>query len=379
MFEEIVQFIKKEFNSDEFIPLHEPRFIGNEKKYLNECIDSTFVSSVGKYVDLFEKNIAQFTDAKYAVAVANGTAALHVALELVGVNRGDEVITQALTFVATCNAISYIGAQPVFVDVNRKNLGLSAKALQVFLEANTRQYKNQCINNKTGKIIKAVVPMHTFGNPCNIEKIAKLCKQHNIALVEDTAESLGSYVGKKHTGLFGKIGVLSFNGNKTITTGGGGMLITNDKKLAIRAKYITTTAKKPHPYEFVHTEVAYNYRMPNLNAALGCAQLEKLPEMLINKAELTQKYMDLFDDLGIEFVIEKKGNKSNYWLNAIILKNKQQQLEFLQYSNNRNVMTRPIWEIMPRLTMFKHCQSDKLENTLWLVDRVVNIPSSVRL
>ena len=377
MFDKVVKFIKAEFNTEKFIPLHEPRFYGNEKKYLNECIDSTFVSSVGKFVDLFEEKIAEYTGAKYAVAVVNGTAALHVGLELAGVKRGDEVITQALTFIATCNAISYCGASPVFIDVDRKTLGLSAQALSDFLSNETIMEQGSCKNKKTGKTISAVVPMHTFGNPCEIEEIAEICKNYNIALIEDAAESLGSYVNNKHTGLFGLMGTLSFNGNKTITTGGGGMIITNDENIAKQAKHMTTTAKQAHAYKFIHDEIAYNYRMPNINAALGCAQLENLENMLNNKNELTKKYQELFNCLGIEFVKNSKNTVSNNWLNAIILKDLKEQESFLKFTNNNNVMTRPIWEIMPRLEMFKHCQTDSLENTLWLVDRVVNIPSSV--
>jgi aminotransferase in exopolysaccharide biosynthesis len=378
MFKKITGFIRSLFNTDDFIPLHEPKFFGNEKKYLNECIDSTFVSSVGKFVDLFEDKIAKYTGAKYAVATVNGTAALHISLELAGVKRGDEVLTQALTFVATCNAISYIGAHPVFVDVERKTLGLSADALEIFLEAEAIIDGDKCINKSSGKKISAVVAMHTFGNPCEVIRIAEICKKYKLILVEDAAESLGSYVNGVHTGLFGQSGVLSFNGNKTITTGGGGMIITNDKDLAKRAKFLTTTAKIAHPYKFIHTEIGYNYRMPNLNAALGCAQLEKLDYMLENKKELAKKYNAFFNDISIEMVMPSKNSTSNNWLNAIIFENKRQQQEFLEYSNSKGVMARPIWEIMPSLEMFKDCQTDGLVNTKWLVDRVVNIPSSVR-
>jgi perosamine synthetase len=379
MFDPVVKFIREQFNTDDFIPLHEPRFYGNEKKYLNECIDSTFVSSVGKFVDLFEEKIAKFTGAKHAIAVVNGTAALHVGLELAGVKRGDEVITQALTFIATCNAISYCGAKPVFVDVDRKTLGLSASALAYFLENKTAMKNGLCINNSSGKTISAVVPMHTFGNPCEIEEIAEICNKYNIALIEDAAESLGSYVNNTHTGLFGLMGTLSFNGNKTITTGGGGMIITNDDIIAKKAKHITTTAKQAHPYKFIHDMIGYNYRMPNINAALGCAQIENLKTMLNNKEQLTQSYKEFFSQQGIEFVTKSNNTVSNNWLNAIILKDLEEQRTFLKFTNDKGVMTRPIWEIMPKLEMFKDCQSDDLKNTLWLVDRVVNIPSSVRL
>ena len=323
--------------------------------------------------------MAAYTGAKYAIAVVNGTAALHIGLLLAGVQRDDEVITQALTFIATCNAISYCGAQPVFIDVDRKTLGLSAQALSEFLQNETHIKDGVCINIKTGNKISAVVPMHTFGNPCDIAEIAKLCKKYNIALIEDAAESLGSYANGTHTGLFGDLGVLSFNGNKTITTGGGGMIITNNKELAKKAKHITTTAKLPHPYKFLHDQVAYNYRMPNINAALGCAQLEKLTLILKNKKQLHDNYSAFFKTQNIEFVESQNNTKSNHWLNAIVLENKQQQESFLKHSNDSGIMTRPIWEIMPRLPMFENCLSDKLENTLWLADRVVNIPSSARI
>jgi len=379
MYEEITAFIRQQFATQDFVPLHEPCFIGNEKKYLIQCIDSTFVSSVGKYVDLFESEMAAYTGAKYAIAVVNGTAALHIGLLLAGVQRDDEVITQALTFIATCNAISYCGAQPVFIDVDRKTLGLSAQALSEFLQNETHIKDGICINIKTGNKITAVVPMHTFGNPCDIAEIAKLCKKYNIALIEDAAESLGSYANGTHTGLFGDLGVLSFNGNKTITTGGGGMIITNNKELAKKAKHITTTAKLPHPYKFLHDQIAYNYRMPNINAALGCAQLEKLTLILKNKKQLHDNYSAFFKTQNIEFVESQNNTKSNHWLNAIVLENKQQQESFLKHSNDNGIMTRPIWEIMPRLPMFENCLSDKLENTLWLADRVVNIPSSARI
>lgn len=378
MYEDIIKFIKTTYNTKEFLPLHEPVFFGNEKKYLNECIDSTFVSSVGKFVGQFEQVVATYTGAKYAVAIVNGTAALHVALELVGVQENNEVITQALSFVATCNAISYCKAKPIFVDVDKKTLGLSPKSLSQFLEKHTEQRKGSCYNKTTGKKIAAVVPMHTFGHPCQIDEIAKVCNTHNIPLVEDAAESLGSYYENKHTGTFGKIGIFSFNGNKTITTGGGGMLITDDKAIATRAKHITTTAKITHPYEFKHDEIAYNYRLPNINAALGCAQMESLEAILKNKRDLAQKYEHFFKDVDITFVTEPNEAKANYWLNALILSNKQERDVFLEATNAAGVMTRPTWQLMSKLDMFKSCQSDKLINSHWLEERIVNIPSGVR-
>jgi len=360
-----------------FIPLHRPVFEGNEKQYLVDCIDSNFVSSVGAKVIEFEQQIAAFTGAKYAIATVNGTAALHIALQLAGVGRDDEVISQALTFIATCNAISYAGAVPVFVDVDRDTLGMSPDALRNFLEAHAERRDDGCFNNSTGRRIAACVPMHTFGIPLRIAEIAAICEEWGIALVEDAAESLGSYVGDRHTGTFGQSATLSFNGNKVITTGGGGMIITNDEALARRAKHLTTTAKIPHPYEFVHDEVGYNYRLPNLNAALGCAQMELLPKMLEIKAEVAQRYRGFFAGTDVRFVEPLPGTTANWWLNAIVLGSEEERDAFLEYTNSRDVMTRPVWRLMARLSMFQHCQHDGLENSKWLEARVVNLPSSV--
>lgn len=375
----IIDFVRALYQTMEFIPLHEPKFVGNEKAYVIDCIDSTFVSSVGKHVDRFEQMMAEYTGAKYAVATVNGTAALHIALKLVGVSQGDEVITQSLSFVATCNAISYCGAKPVFVDVDRNTLGLSPDSLHSFLSANAVQTSAGCINKTTGRKISAVVPMHTFGHPCRIDEIAKICEEFGIPLVEDAAESLGSYYQGKHTGTFGKLAAFSFNGNKTITTGGGGMIITDDEALAKRAKHITTTAKQPHPYEFVHDEIGYNYRLPNINAALGCAQMETLPRLLDSKRLLALAYVDFFSALNISFVAEPEKAKSNYWLNALILENKQARDVFLKELNEAGVMSRPIWRLMNELTMFSDCQSTDLANSKWLEERIVNIPSSARV
>ncbi len=373
----IVDFIKQTFKTEEFIPLHEPRFIGNEKKYLNDCIDSTFVSSVGKYVDSFEIEFAKTVGAKYAIATVNGTAALHISLILADVKKDDEVITQPLTFIATCNAISYIGAKPVFVDVDLDSMGLSPDALKAFLEKNCEIKSNRCINKTTGKTIKACVPMHTFGHSCRIVEIKEICDAWHIALVEDAAESLGSYYKDKHTGTFGKLGAFSFNGNKIITSGGGGVIVTDDEVLAKRAKHITTTAKIPHPYEYVHDEIGYNYRMPNLNAALLVAQLEQLNGFLKSKRGLAQKYKEFFSKNEIRFIEEPKDSKSNYWLQAILLKDKKQRDEFLEFTNKNGVMSRPIWRLMNELEMFKDSQCDDLKNAKYLEERVVNIPSSV--
>ena len=367
----------REIYGDEFIPLHRPLFNGNERQYLVDCIDSNFVSSVGEKVTEFEGKIAEFTGSKYAVATVNGTAALHVAIELAGVKPGDEVISQALTFIATCNAITYAGAKPLFIDVDLDTMGLSPTALQSFLEKNAEKRSSGVFNTVSGKRISACVPMHTFGFPCRIKEIALICDDWGIALIEDAAESLGSYVGSRHTGNFGSMATLSFNGNKVITTGGGGMLITDDSELAKRAKHITTTAKVPHPYEFVHDEIGYNYRMPNLNAALGCAQMERLGDFLTVKRQLADQWDVFFDGKGPCFVKAIDGNRANHWLNTVILDSREDRDQFLKLTNENNVMTRPIWTLMSELPMFKDCQTDGLENSIWLEGRVVNIPSSV--
>ena len=379
MFENVINFIQDTYKTKEFIPLHEPRFIGNEKKYLNECIDSTFVSSVGKFVDEFEEKIANYTGSKYAIATSNGTSALHISLLLANVDQNNEVITQPLTFVATCNAISYCGAQPIFIDVDKDTMGLSTTALKYFLEKNTSVKNQQCINNKTGKVIKACVPMHTFGHPCRIDEIKEICDKHHVFLIEDAAESVGSTYKGRHTGTFGQVGVMSFNGNKIITAGGGGCIVTNDKALAKKAKHLTTTAKVPHKWDFNHDMVGYNYRMPNLNAALLVAQLENLDNFISSKRKLANVYETFFNSTNYVFVKEPMDSKSNYWLNSILLKNKQQRDEFLDETNSNGVMTRPIWTLMNKLPMFECAQCGNLTNSEWLEDRVVNIPSSVIL
>jgi perosamine synthetase len=377
MYETAINFIRSIYGSEGVIPLHEPRFIGNEKKYLNDCIDSTFVSSTGKFVDEFEEKIAKYTGAKYAVATSNGTSALHIALLLANVAKNDEVITQPLTFVATCNAISYCGADPVFIDVDKDTMGLSPSALQTFLEKNTTVTGQQCVNNNTGKIIKACVPMHAFGHPCRIDDIKDICDKYKILLIEDAAESLGSFYKDKHTGTFGQMGVISFNGNKIITAGGGGCVITDDEVLAKKAKHLTTTAKVPHKWEYAHDMIGYNYRMPNLNAALLVAQLENLESFLLEKRKLAKRYKQFFKDKEYTFVEELTVSQSNYWLNAVILKDKEQRDLFLDETNSQGVMTRPIWKLMSKLSMFKNAQHGDLSNSDWLEQRVVNIPSSV--
>ena len=379
-YSQIISFIKDVYATEGFVPLSVPQFIGNEKKYLEECIDTTFVSSVGKFVDRFEEMVAEYTGAKKAVVCVSGTNALHMAMMLVGVERDDEVLTQALTFIATCNAISYIGAHPVFIDVDKDTMGLSPKAVKIWLEAHAEIKDNACYNKTTGRRIKCCVPMHTFGHPVHIDELVDVCKEWHIELVEDAAESIGSFYKGKHTGTFGKVGAISFNGNKTITTGGGGMLLFMDEELAKLAKHLTTQAKVPHRWEFVHDHIGYNYRMPNINAALGCAQMEHLEEFVLNKRETAAKYAEFFKGIeNVEFFTEPTDCRANYWLNVVILKDKAAQLEFLQQTNDNGVMTRPIWELMNRLPMFEHCQNDGLENTIWFADRVVNIPSSVRI
>ena len=379
MFNNIIEFIQDTYSTKDFIPLHEPRFVGNEKKYLNECIDSTFVSSVGKYVGELEENIASYTGAKYAIATSSGTSALHISLLLANVGQSDEVITQPLTFIATCNAISYCGAQPIFIDVDKDTMGLSPSSLKYFFENNTTVKNNQCINTKTSKVIKACMPMHTFGHPCRIDEIKEICDTHHVFLIEDAAESFGSLYKGKHTGTFGQMAAFSFNGNKVITSGGGGCIITNDKNLAKKAKHLTTTAKVPHKWEFIHDMVGYNYRMPNLNAALAVAQLENIDDFINSKRKLASSYKEFFSTQEPTFFKEPEQSKSNYWLNTILLKDKDQRNKFLEETNSCGVMTRPIWTLMNKLPMFEHAQCDNLVNSKWLNDRVVNIPSSVVL
>lgn len=435
-YQHTIDFIRSLYPNREFIPLHEPYFGGNEKRYLAECVDSTFVSSVGKYVDRFEELIRDYTGAKYAIATVNGTAALHAALKLAGVEQGDMVITQPLTFIATCNAISYCGAEPVFVDIDRDTLGMSPESLEGWLAVNTviedgvcyylpridtnersRINTNRAFGQGQGNVfeqtascsesskpisqapdnplvdirdlslvnirgkqrISACVPMHSFGHPCRIDRIVEICNRYHITVVEDSAESIGSYYKDQHTGTFGKLGILSFNGNKTITTGGGGMIITNDDELGPLAKYITTTAKKPHPWNFEHDRVGYNYRLPNVNAALGCAQMEQLTWMLENKRETAAAYKGFFSTQPeLEFVKEPVGTISNYWLNAVLFPSLTDRDSFLQITNELRVMTRPAWILMPDLEMFKDSVYADLSVSREIASRLVNIPSSVR-
>lgn len=317
---------------------------------------------------------------KYAIATVNGTSALHISLILADVKRDDEVITQPLTFIATCNAIDYCNAKPVFVDVDLDTMGMSPKSLKNFLENNCEIIQTKCINKTTGKTIKACIPMHTFGHPCKIDEIKTICDEWNISLIEDSAESLGSYYKNVHAGTFGKLGVFSFNGNKIITSGGGGVIVTNDKQLAKKAKHLTTTAKIPHPYEYIHDQIGYNYRLPNINAALLIAQMEQLNYFLDNKRQLAEQYYQFFLDIpDIDFINEPQNSKSNYWLQSILLKDKTMRDAFLEETNKNKVMTRPIWKLMNELDMFQDCQSTNLDNAKYLEQRIVNIPSSVRL
>lgn len=378
MDKELIAFFRDRFNTNEFIPLHIPNFNGNEKKYLENCIDSTYVSSVGPFVDKFEALMSEITLSKNTTAVVNGTAGLQVALRLVGVEKDTEVITQALTFVATANAIAYNNAYPVFLDVDIDTMGLSPKAVRSFLEEFGELREKVCYNKKTGRKIAACLPMHTFGFPVHLDELIKVCKEWGIPLVEDAAESLGSKYKGKSTGGFGDVGVFSFNGNKIITSGGGGAIVTNNLKLGERAKFLTTTAKEPHSYEYVHNELGYNFRMPNINAALACAQIEQLASFLESKRNLAKEYQSFFKEKGMNFRTETSNTKANYWLMCVELENKKERDLFLKVTNKAQVMTRPIWRLMNRLPMYKDCQKDEQVNALFLEARIVNIPSSVR-
>jgi len=377
MFNALVQFIREQYRSDDFIPLHAPIFAGHERAYVVDTIESTFVSSVGAFVDRFERDMAAYTASPRAVATVNGTAALHIALKLAGVLPGELVVTQPLTFVATCNAIAYCSAEPLFIDVDRHTLGLSPTALDAWLTEHAEVGDDGlCRTRADGKVIRACVPMHTFGHPADLDGLVNVCARWQIALVEDAAESLGSFYKGRHTGTFGALGTLSFNGNKIITTGGGGMILANEA-LGTHAKHLTTTAKKPHPYEYVHDEVGYNYRLPNLNAALGCAQLEQLEAFIANKRELAARYAEHFQGSDLKFFTEPADCRSNYWLNAVICEGHEQRDALLKATNDRGVMSRPIWALMNHLPIYAHCRKGELSNAEWLEARVVNLPSSV--
>ncbi|WP_286239905.1 LegC family aminotransferase [Neptuniibacter halophilus] len=370
------EFIREQYQTNDFIPLHAPSFKGNEKKYLEETIESTFVSSVGAFVDQFEKKIEDFTGTAKAVATVNGTAALHAALYMAGVRNNDLVITQALTFVATCNALIHMGAEPIFCDVSSESLGLCPKAVEEYLSENAGIDSAGCFHKQTGRRIKAVIPMHTFGHPVELDELLNVCSKWGLALVEDAAESLGSFYKGRHTGTFGDFSALSFNGNKIITTGGGGMLLCRKERDGEKAKHITTTAKVPHPYEFFHDEPGFNYRLPNLNAALGCAQMESLCDFLLMKRALAEEYKNFFAGSEYEFVTEPGYAKSNYWLNAVICPDTEHRDQLLKVSNHAGVMTRPIWQLMHRLPMFSNAFRGDLINSEFLESRVVSLPSS---
>ena len=374
----LVEFIREHYQTQDFIPLHEPCFIGQEKELVLECIDSTFVSSVGKFVDQFEQRLAEYTGARYAVATSSGTSALHIALLLAGVERDTEVITQPLSFIATCNAISYCGATPIFVDVDKDTLGLSPESLNHFLDMYGDIRNGQCFNKKNNKKISGCVPMHTFGHPCEIDTIKAICDRWCIPLVEDAAESLGSFYKGKHTGTFGLLSAISFNGNKIITSGGGGAIITDDELLAKKAKHLTTTAKVAHRWEFNHDMIGFNYRMPNLNAALLCAQLYQLDVFLKNKRNTAERYQVFCVNNKLDFISEPTNAESNYWLNAILLADQDEKNSFLEFADTQGIMSRPVWTLLNELPMFKSCFTMELPNSRWLADRLVNIPSSVK-
>ncbi len=377
---EIISFIRKVYGQKELIPLHEPRFLGQEKKYLVDCIDSTFVSSVGEYVDRFERMIESYTQSSHAIAVVNGTCALQVALELAGVKRGDEVLTQALTFVASANAIHYCGADPIFLDSDEDTLGMCPKSLENFLEENAFvDDHGVCRNRHSQKRITACLPIHILGHPLKIDQVSEVCQRFQICVVEDAAEALGSLYQGKHAGTFGHLGVYSFNGNKTVTCGGGGVIVTNDKQLAKKGKHLTTTAKVAHPWEYNHDEIGYNYRLPNLNAALACAQMENLDRFIENKRELTLIYQEFFAKIGIHFFQEPLGCRSNYWLQAILLENRKERDLFLRELNQAKIICRPIWKLIPELSVYQNKQSSDLTQAKKISDCLINIPSSVRI
>ena len=377
MFNGLINFIREQYSSNDYISLHEPIFTGREKEFVNETITSTFVSSVGVFVNRFEKSIETYTSSPCAVATVNGTAAIHLALKLAGVLPGDLVITQPLTFVATCNAISYCGAAPIFIDVDRSTLSLSPAALEIWLSENAYLNNNgNCCTKKDNTLIRACLPMHTFGHPADLSGLLDVCKRWHLALVEDAAESLGSFYKGSHTGTFGLLGTISFNGNKIITTGGGGVVLTN-KVLGFQAKHLATTAKKPHTFEYIHDQIGYNHRLPNLNAALGCAQLEQIDKFITKKRQLAHRYMDYFSKTDLNFFTEPPHCKSNYWLNAVICNSHDERNNLLKTTNEKGVMTRPIWTLMNDLPMYKKSIKGPLTNAKWLEARVVNLPSSV--
>ena len=376
---DLIGFIKDYYTDKKNIPLHEPALGEDEKKIVLECIDSTFISAGGKYTDLLEEKIAKYTGVKHAIATSNGTSGLHIALLLAGVRPGTEVITQSLSFVATSNSIRYCGADPIFTDVDNVTLGMSVESLESFLHDHAFVENERCINSITKKVISACLPMHTFGHPCHIEKIKEICTHWKIELVEDAAEALGSFYKNEHLGTFGKLSVLSFNGNKIVTGGAGGAILTNDECLAKRAKHLTTTAKLSHAWEYNHDEIGYNYRLPNINAAILCSQLDKLEFFLQNKRKTAKVYAEWCASKQIDFVNEPEFASSNYWLNAIVLADQAERDEFLNYSNSQGVNCRPAWKLLHRLPMFEACLKTPLETAEMIEARLVNLPSSVKL
>ncbi|EAH6009805.1 aminotransferase LegC [Campylobacter coli] len=379
MFEKEISFIKSLFNKEN-IALHEPCFIGNEKKYLLECIDSGFVSSVGEFVTRFEEALKEKTKARFVIATNTGTAALHIALLANGIDENCEVITQSISFVATANAIAYTGAKPVFLDIDENTLSLSPKALEHFLENQTYQKDNLSYNKTTHKPIKACVIMHTFGLSAHIKAIKELCEKYHILLIEDAAEALGSTYENKTLGTFGKCGILSFNGNKIITGGCGGAILSDDENLVKLARHLSTTAKIPHPYEYDHDRIAYNYRLCNINAAILLAGLENLELFLENKRELAKIYKDFFKNHDkCKFIDEKSNERSNFWLNTLLFKNENLRNIFLEECLKNNIFVRPVWKSLPSLKAFQNCQSNELINTKKLEKRLINLPSSVRI
>ena len=379
-FGRIIEFIKDLYPGENPVPLHAPRFRGREKEYLADCIDSTFVSYVGAYVTRFEEDMCAFTGAARAVAMVNGTAALHLALITCGVGQGDDVITSPLTFVGTCNGIAHSGAQPCFADIDLDSLSLSPEAVDEFLSKTAqRGGDGQAYNKHTGRRIAACMPVHVFGHVARMPEIMDVCGAWNIQVIEDAAESLGSYLGDRHTGVFGRMAVLSFNGNKVVTTGGGGMIITDNAELAARARHLSTTAKKAHAWEFNHDMVGYNYRMPNVNAAIGCAQMESLPVALDDKRATAALYHEFFAGLGIPALKEREGTRCNYWLNAFFAENRASRDAFLALAKENNVQARPVWTLMTRLPMYNRCPSGPCPNSEWAESRLINIPSSVRI
>jgi len=377
MIEKLINFIRQIYGTSSFIPLHAPILDETDKEYLIKTIESGFVSTAGEYVSEFEDQIKNYLSCNYAISTNSGTSALHISLLLLGASRNTEIITQSLTFVATCNAIRYCNADPVFIDIDKDTLGLSPNSLLKFLESSCEVRDDQkCWNKISNKEIVACVPMHTYGFPVEMDKLNEVCANYNLPIIEDAAESFGSLYRNKSTGTLGKIGTLSFNGNKIITSGAGGMIITNDKNLAKRAKHLTTTAKIDHPWEFIHDEVGYNYRMPNINAALGIAQIKKLPKILKNKRKIAIEYKNWGKDNNIKFIDESKASSANFWLNTMIAKDLNERDEILKQTNNLGIMTRPAWKPMHKLDMFRDSHKTQLINTDWAYDRIINLPSS---